>query len=187
MLAERELKRGGADEWRSASSNAAITAPRSTRVASPSRRSTITSRTGEAMLAACVQHGLIWWKRAAGRNRQRRDGHGPPRRLSHAARRSARPISAAAPARISDAELSGGEPQARAADQDQDRPQDCDLISAGITDGSIAPSDPKITAFALAGHSISSAARTSATPRPDGPKMDQRTVHRTAGERHRAR
>ncbi len=106
----------------------------------------------EAMLAACVQHGLDLVE-AGGGAEPANGATGMARLVAYLTRYAevSETDFGRCAVRISDAELSeASRKRVRRIKTGIDR-RIRDLISAGIADGSIAPSDPKITAFTLAG------------------------------------
>ncbi|MBO6634726.1 TetR/AcrR family transcriptional regulator [Parvibaculum sp.] len=103
----------------------------------------------EAMLFACVQHGLDMLEAAGGAE----DGNGRAQLAAYLEGYAAviETDFGRCAVRISDAELSeASRKKVRRIKGEIDR-KIRQLVTAGIADGSIASSDPKITAFALAG------------------------------------
>jgi AcrR family transcriptional regulator len=103
----------------------------------------------EAMLFACVQHGLDMLEAAGGAE----DGNGRAQLVAYLEGYAAviETDFGRCAVRISDAELSeASRKKVRRIKGEIDR-KIRQLVTAGIADGSIASSDPKITAFALAG------------------------------------
>ncbi|ABS61776.1 transcriptional regulator, TetR family [Parvibaculum lavamentivorans DS-1] len=107
----------------------------------------------EAMLFACIQHGLDMLEAADGAAETPEDSDGMAHLVAYLEGYAAviETDFGRCAVRISDSELSEGSRQkVRRVKGVIDR-KIRQLVSAGIADGSIASSDPKITAFALAG------------------------------------
>ncbi len=107
----------------------------------------------EALLFACIQHGLDVLDASGEAELETAQGNGLQRLVDYLKRYAAliETDYGRCASRISDMELSeasGKKIRRMKLDIDRKLRQ---LISDGIADGSIAPSDPKVTAFALAG------------------------------------